>query len=326
VAQPDVADGLLDVQAVAAGTHSVWAWSIPAASWSQSNSWEIGTDNHSAVAHLYVTAKSIADAGQAVYGSAGLPLVIWAKPGTTWDCGACFWTGIAPVVGGVSFASNIWMGWGDSESVWSDAVMAHEMGHWWMESYGKPPGEGGLHYLGITTYPGQAWSEGWATWLSAASRGSSVYYDKQGTTFFWFDLASQLYNGSKAFALPLKQAGLLQLMDENVVAAMLWGLAPTPTASPSLLAPALAGVWQALASPRMTLPPYARNYTVHIWDVAGPGVFENVVDTNVPAPMVADFLDALLCVGGFAANAVDAVIGDYPYNAAAPKCGSGGTP
>jgi hypothetical protein len=162
--------------------------------------------------------------------------------------------------------------------------------------------------------------------LSAVSRGSSVYYDKQGTTFFWFDIASQVYASGTAFAAPLKQAGLLQLMDENVVAAMLWGLAPTPNTTPYLLAPALAGVWQALASPRMTVPPYARDYTVHVWDVAGPGVFENVVNTNVPAPMVADFLDALRCVGGFTAAAVDAVTGDYPYNAASPKCGSGGKP
>ena len=116
---------------------------------------------------------------------------------------------------------------------WSDAVTAHELGHYMMNAYGYPVGEGGPHFLAVPTHPGQAFSEGWATFFSSMARGDSIYVDKQGGAFFWWDLERRAYSAYGAlWTRALPWLGLLQLMDENEAAAILWQWMPAP--SPAL--------------------------------------------------------------------------------------------
>jgi hypothetical protein len=108
------------------------------------------------------------------------------------------------------------------------------------------------------------------------------------------------------------------LIDENEVSAMMWELS------------AVAGLGRgpldaALASARMTIPPYARGYVTHEWEMLpAPNQCEHglVTATEFPAPMFADFLDALRC-GGVSADVIDGVTEPatyYPYPSATPLC------
>ena len=198
----------------------------------------------------------------------------------------------------------------------SDAVTTHELGHWVMQSFGVMPNEGGPHCLGVPTLPGQAWAEGWATGFSGLARGESLFYDKQAGTMFWIDLATQTY-ASGDWVSPTPSKGLLQDMDENEVASMIWRISSQPSVNSG--EPML----DALASARLLTAPFARGYSRHTWDVADEFCDRtNVQDTGQSVPMVADFLDALRC-GGVSSAAIDAVVKPmtgYPYPSATPLC------
>jgi len=194
-----------------------------------------------------------------------------------------------------------------------------ELGHWVMESFGRSPNEGGLHCLGVPTFPGQAWSEGWATAFSSLARNSSVYYDKQNGAMFWFDLELRRYSGANLWQRPSASSGLFQVMDENEVAAMLWELALDPAVG-------RASVLAALATSRLTVPPFGRGYTTRQWDPVCPPLEYNF--TNESAPMLADYLDSLVCQGA-PATAIDNVTSPtefYPYPSNLPICNQGAMP
>ena len=90
-----------------------------------------------------------------------------------------------------------------------------------MSSYGTSPAEGGTHYIMCPTFPGQAWSEGYATWHSAAVRNQPLLEDKQGGGFFWFDINSRTYYPNSSQPSPIDGLGgtnLLGEIDENAVA------------------------------------------------------------------------------------------------------------
>jgi hypothetical protein len=195
-----------------------------------------------------------------------------------------------------------------------------------MSSFGLASQEAGKHSIACATFPGQAWGEGWATGFSSLTRSNPVYYDKQQGTFFWFDISQRQYYDSSLWQQPVASAGLNQLIDENEVSSMLWGLANHP-ASPAQTLPSNLFLFDALRSQRMTLSPFARDYTRHTWTVSGactaPGYGKiDVVDQGTSLPMFADFLDALRC-NGLSAGAVDAVTEPsvhYPYPSGAPFC------
>lgn len=263
----------------------------------------------------------------------GLSLAAWLQPGITWTCGHCFY-GAPPRTSpaGFTFASQMFIGGGAEEAWWSDAVLQHELGHWVMESFGATPGEGGPHYAGVPTMPGQAWSEGWATFHSASLRSDPILYSNSGfvsggtlaTGMYWFDIDRRAVSDSRvAWTRPTPGAGLLQRMDENEVAAMLWRLGRTARGADP--------VHRALASERVALPRrespgFERGYTRRQWelDATTRTIIESSVrDTGVAAPTFADMLDALRCTGGFSAAEVDAVTEPtraYPYPSAAPIC------
>jgi hypothetical protein len=182
-----------------------------------------------------------------------------------------------------------------------------------MWSYGLSPNEGGQHCLGVPTAPGQAWSEGWATGFSSILRDSPVYWDKQQGSMFWFDLAQRKYD-QLAWQRPNPNGSLLQDIDENEVAAMLWSLSKDASVGAES---ALAG----LRTPSVTVPDFPRGYTRHVWDAQDckrVGYF----DTGESSPTFADYLDGLVC-GGVPASAIDATTSPkqgYPYPSKAPLC------
>ncbi len=253
--------------------------------------------------------------------SDGLHVVAWMQPGTSWSCGACFTQRPTDLFGsatasGVHFDAQIWYnGSASDQEYWSDAVTAHELGHWVMASYSTSPGEGGPHYTGSHVYPGMAWSEGWATYFSSRSRTSSVYYDKQGGTFFWFDIGARAYSGP-LWLHPLAAAGLEQTIDENEVAAMTWSLHNSSASAPGQ-------ILLALASPHMNGTTFDRGYRAWQWNTTDSAHNPYAaVHTSRPAPYFADFLDALVC-NGFSTAAVDAATLPsiyYPYPSASPLC------
>jgi hypothetical protein len=76
-----------------------------------------------------------------------------------------------------------------------------------------------------------------------------------------------------------------------------------------------------LGSPRMTQKPFLRGYTTHRWQL-NDCVATNITNTNLSAPYLADFLDALRC-GGVPADRIDAVTEPgtyYPYPSQSPLC------
>jgi hypothetical protein len=232
---------------------------------------------------------------------------------TWWDCGSCF----APsptTVSGLNFDTAMFIPANAADQgYWSDPVTAHEFGHWVMESFGYSPKEGGLHCLGVPTFPGQAWSEGWATAFSGFTRNDSVYYDKQNGAMFWFDLTLRQYSDARLWQRPSASAGLFQAMDENEVATMLWQLALDPAVGrPSVLG--------ALTTSRLTVPPFGRGYTRRSWQQACPPLEYDPSGESVP--MFADYLDSLVCQGA-PATAIDNVTNPtvyYPYPSNLPIC------
>lgn len=329
VAEPDVPNGEWNVlQPIPAEDSQVWSWAWRADSLGAPGAHlHVGAADGSGAIWTYQWLRYVYGHAAALFDEAGPPVVVWMRPNTSWNCGACFLEEAAKV-GSIGFDMQIWIPMtAQDESYWSDAVTAHELGHWMMSSYGRSPLEGGPHYLGCPTFPGQAWSEGFATWLSSMAREDSVYYDKQVGTFFWFDIGQREYGSGYPWQAPKPADGVLQQIDENEVAAMMWALADTSNPDPSLFAqPANQIFFDALKSPVVKKDwgePYGRGYNRHIWDVqVGTCGKKNVVETTLPVPTFADYLDALRCEG-MSAAAVDAVTKPatrYPYPSASPIC------
>jgi hypothetical protein len=267
---------------------------------------------------------------ESLIGKPGKSLIIWMRHNTSWKCGACMYntsTGSLAGLGGLNFDTQIFIPATDADtSYWSDPVTAHELGHWVMASYSTPLREGGTHFLTCTTYPGQAWSEGWATGFSSLARASSVYYDKQGGSFFTFDVAPPGSSSSKLWPKPDLNGGLYQLMAENEVASVLWSLASKPEGAGEFLSSSTF-LLDALTSPRMTQSVSSRGYKRHSWGA----VHENctrdaVVEHSETAPMIADYLDALTCAGTDPSAILDALQAGqgsgegYPYDPSSPLC------
>ncbi len=233
-----------------------------------------------------------------------LRLVMWLGYGVSWACGECFRHALTNQLG-TWFGGQIWLNGGAVQEFWADARTAHELGHWAMASYGHEVGEGGTHTIGVPATPGLAWSEGFATWFSSDARQDSLYFDKQatsqGSTIFWLDIADRSASNSP-WPRPVAAAGLYQNIYENEVAAMMWSLSATQGLGRAPLD-------EALASPRMTIPPFLRGYTTPY---------------GANTTFFADFLDALVCAGTSPQSvdvATDPLV-HYPYPSASPLCAS----
>lgn len=290
---------------------SIWSWSRSRRELAGRPVFTIQESEGSGAAAVFEALRTAWYRARERYGRPGLPVVAWLGFGTTWSCGACFseWPVTAA---GRRWESQVWLPGDGDAAWWSEAMVLHELGHWVMASFGTSPQEGGQHFVGVPTFPGQAWSEGWATWFSADSRGSPRYYDRQGGTMFWVDLEAR-EPAWGAWVRPRPEEGLLQRMEENEVAAILYRLG---TGTPSRQR-----LYEALASPAMNLAPWARGYRRHKWRMED-GKVVDVVETETPAPCLADYLDALMCQG-FPAGVMDAATEPavaYPYPSQAPLC------
>ncbi len=278
-----------------------WSWS-----WKTSEIVGEAMDLHiaeregSGVASVFdVARRTVVAARRAFSDRPKRSLVVWMAPGVEWSCGACC-TSVAADVFGQWFEGQIAFPSGADETQWSDSVVAHEVGHWVMNSYGVSPREGGAHSANMPLAPGLAWSEGYATWFGAVVRNDPVYLDRQGGTTFWLDIAARRFaRGSTEitpWTRPDPRAGLLQGLSETEVSAILWAIDPTGSRD---------ALHRAFVSPRMMERPFARGY---------------ISAFNGSTPVLPDFLDALACAGTSAAVIDSATRGDYPYPSRAPDC------
>ncbi len=297
---------------------ALWSYSFALNAFANNDLITIAESQGSAAAHVYDTVQNaLVDLEPFYVPPKPDTVVVWVSPGTKWSCGAC--TARNPLeVAGQIFLHQVWLdGSSQNQGYWSDAVTAHELGHYAMAAYGFPPAESGGHDLAVATNPGQAWSEGWATFFSSLQRGSSKYYDKQNDTFFWFDLEKRDYvpfdDESYAWTRATASAGIDQLMDENEVAALLHGTKLSIGSKQPMLI--------ALASLRMRIPPFERGYTLRTWtDPMTPGIY---MSTKESIPYLADYFDALRCANAISGGALDLVTEPatrYPYPSASPLC------
>lgn len=289
-----------------------WSWSLSVAAANDNDVFTVTEAQGSGALNVYSVLRASYDFVRSKNGgNPGKRVVVWVGVGTSWSCGACF----APVPSNfldIPFEAGMWIGGDDSQQYWADAVTVHELGHWAMASYGTTPGEGGKHCLGTPSFPGLSWSEGWATWFSSNVRQSPQYYDKQGGTFFWFDISQREYSSAVPWQRPTANGGLLQLVDENEVASIAYALVASGVGD--------APLFDALRSPRMNGQVFSRGYSRRQWDV-DPNTCApvNAIDTGLSAPFLADFLDALVC-SGVSATRVNAAIGNFPFPSNAPIC------
>ena len=319
--RPDVADGEQPIDKVLKGNAKVWNWQVPAKS-VMGGTWTVHEAQLSGVLRVFDYARYVYSSAAGQFGKKGPSVGIWMRPNTEWSCGACF-TAFPHSVGAVKLKSHIWIPMTAKDtSYWSDAVSAHELGHWVMEAFGESPSEGGTHFLQCATFPGQAWSEGWATWVSSATRGNPLYFDSQEGSFFWFDIAQQKTNKGKEFPTPQADKGWLQYQSENWVAGTLWAMtSPGAVGESAFSASDNQFLLKALSSARMTKAPFGRGYTRHTWDLkSGTCGFINVKNTGATSPMIADYLDAVVCADKSMADLVEAAVGSYPYPVAKPIC------
>lgn len=320
VVNPKLKEGANKVDGLArAGGGEFWSWMFDLPS-THTDSYLITDEKLSGAMRMFDWMSQLMDLAEGTYPSKpSQPLAVWMQPNVTWDCGACQWDEDNRV-GAFVFARNIVAEMtAQNEEYWSRAVYAHEFGHYVMSVWGVSPGEGGTHCQGFSYPPGLAWSEGWATWYSSEARRSSgmgqIYYDKQNGAFFTSNIQTREFSGGKAWNRPKPEGGLLQLIVEDEVSAMMWTLSSSPLTATAL--------YQALASGRMTTSPFGRGYLRMSWDVGGDGCSTaNAKSSTVSAPMLADLFDAVMCAGASAAvlDAATEPTKYYPYPSNNPIC------
>jgi hypothetical protein len=293
---------------------SVWSFTFALAEVANGDALVIPQQLGSGAVHIFQTLDAAYRVASDHYKQALEPTVaVWMGIGTRWDCGACAATFSVPLLD-TSFRHQVWLDGSSNEGHWSDAVTAHELGHFVMAAYGYPLAEYGPHFVAAPTNPGQAWSEGFATFFSSMVRGSPRYFDKQKDAFFWFDLHARSYSlMNQTWTRPLAHLGLTQLIDENDVAAMALSAFEVIGAKEPFL--------DALASPRLRVPPFERGYFKREWgDPSHPEIFET---TDEPLPYLADFFDALRCEDALTAAQLDEITIPetyYPYPSGSPLC------
>lgn len=228
-------------------------------------------------------------------------LALW-KPGERFDCGngTCYVPkGWGAVVQYDAEYQDLYQGAvllaGTTETPhhWSKSVMLHELGHYMMDAYSLSPREAGQHWLTKPEPPGQAWSEGWATYYGQSMMQNPIYFDLQEGTAFWVDSSAPMSSAP----MPDPNGPIDQEIGEMVVTAMLWHLFDENGSGADAWDQADLGqqaIWDAFTSERVTNTTYNRGY--HKVDFV-------------------DMLDALRCQGA-PAGAVLSVTDHYgfPYD------------
>ncbi len=138
-----------------------------------------------------------------------------------------------------------------------DDVILHEYGHFMAFSFSRAAEAGGAHYLNDSTQDIRlAWSEGWATFLSAAVRNSPVMVNTRGGDpghpehdfSYAFDVErphSDLLS-HPSIDTPLEEHGVYTTSEVSV-ASVLWDLYDSRNESDDRFTLGLRGVWDVFA-------------------------------------------------------------------------------
>lgn len=107
----------------------------------------------------------------------------------------------------------------DDDDGYDDAVIGHELGHYFEQNYGRTSNPGLPHLLYAAVSPPLAWSEGWATYFGGQLRGTSIYFDDNALGGLRFDIDRDV--------TLMSGTSLAQPISENTVAEILWDLGDT---------------------------------------------------------------------------------------------------
>jgi hypothetical protein len=138
-----------------------------------------------------------------------------------------------------------------------DDVILHEYGHFMAYSVSSPAEAGGPHYLNDSTQDIRlAWSEGWATFLSAAVRNSPVMVNTRGGDpghpehdfSYAFDIERPHSDvlSHPSIGTPLEEHGVYTTSEVSV-ASVLWDLYDSRNESGDRFTLTLRGVWDVFA-------------------------------------------------------------------------------
>ncbi|MFO0573666.1 MAG: hypothetical protein U1A78_06710 [Polyangia bacterium] len=216
---------------------SVWTYRVASLPQPVADRIDIGTqlvtgDNAGAL-NIFAWAQKNISRATGLFGEAPRnSLAILWRPGLDVFCGGCFLSRSSggTVVGRLRLDTTIALSGSQASPLhWSSSVISHEVGHYIMDSYSRPPGEGGAHYLGMPSLPGLAWSEGFATFSGQASISqvqgtlSPVYFTVQSGTAAWVDISRAL-SSQGALPRPDPLGPLDQKIEEHIVSGILWDL------------------------------------------------------------------------------------------------------
>jgi hypothetical protein len=172
---------------------------------------------------------------------------------------------------------------------YDDDVILHEFGHFMAYSFSKPAEIGGAHYLNDNTQDIRlSWSEGWATFFSAAIRESPVmvntYAGDPGSPFreysYAFDIEPPHSDVLSGIGTSLEDYGTYTT-SEIAVAAALWDLLDGYGEGGDVSSEGLQRVWQ-IMSRFKTVPPSTvtlETFGTYFKDLFGPTSFSNFATT-----------------------------------------------
>jgi hypothetical protein len=169
---------------------------------------------------------------------------------------------------------------------YDDLVIGHEYGHFVMDTYSEDDSPGGPHSLAPST-PTLAWSEGWATYFSAAALNKSFYVDTKAT-----GVGSYYSIESLPSSITLGNVGdvLDGNVSEAVVSAVLWDLYDNTNETLDTLGGKSTAIWKILTT-------YLKG--------------TNFINRGKTGVDTVDFLDGWFCLGyGSEGNATTGMMGN----------------
>ncbi|MDO8453221.1 MAG: hypothetical protein Q7S59_01465 [Sulfurimonas sp.] len=155
---------------------------------------------------------------------------------------------------------------------YDDLVIGHEYGHFVMSTYSKSSSPGGSHTL-APSVPALAWSEGWATYFSAAALNKSYYVDTTATGVGAYYSIESLPSSITLGNIDGKLEGSLS---EAVVSSVLWDLYDSTNETFDTLSDKSIAIWKI--------------FTTYLNGV-------NFRDRGESGIDLVDFLDGWFCLG-----------------------------
>lgn len=220
-----------------------------------------------------------------VFGLGGGSLGVLWNPARTPSCLSCFIPrGWGPIVLAgdppVTFDSGLFLsGAPAAPHHFTPSLAAHELGHWLLDTWSRPPDAGGAHGWTEVVAPPLAWSEGFATffaqWALSGDGPDPRFFSVQQNVQYWVDLEAIGHGAAASFTAdfpaPSAGGGMSQPLNEAVVAAILWDLFDA----------------------RADVDDDAVTLVDRVIAAVGSARFD--LDRGVPGPDLVDLLDALAC-------------------------------